>query len=933
MMRRWNFRGLAGVIFVAFFVASGILSSTASATGESYIYDKGILYATDAGNFFHIYAASFPNGNEKLQLISLGTQGYPKTSNMEVFYIERKPEHLAQQCGDATSYVEVHVDKSTKKTTVVKAACGRQSEQGTNPVFSGDFSSYNTWSQSVDVQWLGDAAPPPTGPVDITGVATYKFDTAASKSGEKIQACGGFFKQFSDSSDCVTFSRSSSSSDTATQPIVGTGSSHYYNADQSAGPCNLRLELAISAVDRQMQSGALPGHVGYRLYQGTTDVTSQSAADKAGCVLTRTEDPGKWEILPGLAITITGADELESFLDDPVETGPSAPSCTIDGIGWLICPVVNFLANIVDGAYGLVSNLLVFQGFTSGENGAMRSAWEGMRNIANIFFVIGFLVIVFSQLTSVGISNYGIKKLLPKLILTAILVNLSYTLCALAVDASNLVGSGIKDLFENFSYDAKPTGGPFSGEGWLGVAGGILAGTLITGTALYVGLSALLPALIAAIVSIVTAFLVLTLRQALLILLVVISPLAIVALLLPNTENWFKKWRSTFTTLLLIYPIIGLLFGASALASSIIMSSATGDAGVKVAIQIMGALAAILPLALTPILLKASGGILGRFGAFVNNPHKGPFDRMRKGAERIRKDAEGRRGIRALRGGAVIGAGRFRRKARREAVSEGIKREQKRAQSDYIAQQVSGNEEFRNRVAGGGRSSQLRADEDAMQRALDNAEFTIQQADVEEAKAASARIDRAVLTQNELRTVGAGGSITKIDSNGREQTFSGSNSSVRAAAWGKMAEQQDLQGLNATWDALRTSNDQESRKEFADILGSMQGRPAWFSQGALQGMRLGGNIGTADSLIDTAIDSNAYSAERIVKSDRGELALVADRANATGNTTNIQAAISVIDGDPQLSRAIDKNIRQIDALRTGAAGDWHVNTAGERNAR
>jgi hypothetical protein len=425
---------------------------------------------------------------------------------------------------------------------------------------------------------------------------------------------------------------------------------------------------------------------------------------------------------------------------------------------------VNFLANIVDGAYGLVSNLLVFQGFTSGENGAMRSAWEGMRNIANIFFVIGFLVIVFSQLTSVGISNYGIKKLLPKLILTAILVNLSYTLCALAVDASNLVGSGIKDLFENFSYDAKPTGGPFSGEGWLGVAGGILAGTLITGTALYVGLSALLPALIVAIVSIVTAFLVLTLRQALLILLVVISPLAIVALLLPNTENWFKKWRSTFTTLLLIYPIIGLLFGASALASSIIMSSATGDAGVKVAIQIMGALAAILPLALTPILLKASGGILGRFGAFVNNPHKGPFDRMRKGAERVRKDAEGRRAIRALTPGSrrVFGAGRFRRQSKREAVSEGIAREQQNAQKGYIASQVTNNPGYANRVAGGGRGPLSQASDDAIARALRNAQYTIDKAEIEEVQAASVELKGEAVSSIVQRAITGEG----VDSSG-----------------------------------------------------------------------------------------------------------------------------------------------------------------------
>lgn len=612
---------------------------------------------------------------------------------------------------------------------------------------------------------------------------------------------------------------------------------------------------------------------------------------------------------------------------DAAEPTEAAPTCTVEAVGWIICPVTNFLAKIVDGAYGLVEQLLVFTGFTSAENSSMRSAWEGMRNIANVFFVVGFLIIVFSQVTSIGISNYGIKKLLPKLIITAILVNLSYTLCALAVDVSNLLGGGMKDLFTGFEFNAKPNQGIFSGGSWLDVAGGLLAGTLAVGVSLYVGLSALLPALIAAIVSIVTAFLVLTLRQALIILLIVISPLAIVAMLLPNTENWFKKWKSTFMTMLLIYPIIGLLFGASALASSVITNSSD-----DFFVQIMGALIGVLPLAITPVLLKASGGILGKFGAMINNPNKGPFDRMRKGAERIRQDAEGRRGIRALNGGRVLGRGKYERRARREAVSEGIKREQKRAQSDYISQQVAGSEEFRNRVAGGSRGRYLNADQDAMQRALDNAEFTIQQADVEEAKAASARIDRAVLDQDELRTVGAGGTVTKLDQNGREQTFSGSNSAVRTAAWGKMAEQQDLQGLNDVWDSMRTSQDAEARKQFADVIGSMQGRPAWFSQGALQGMRLG-NAGTVESLIDTAITSNAYSAEKIVKSDRSELAIVADRASSTGNTASLISAATTATSDPQLSRAINKNTRQIAALQTGTAGVWAVDSSGNRTAR
>src|SRR5690606_3575128 len=113
---------------------------------------------------------------------------------------------------------------------------------------------------------------------------------------------------------------------------------------------------------------------------------------------------------------------------------------------------------------------------------------------------------------------------------------------------------------------------------------------------------------IAAALAIITVFLVLTLRQALIILLIVIAPLAFVAYLLPNTEDWFTKWRKLLMTLLLMYPIIAVIFGASALASSIVMNSASGD--YKAVIQIMGACIAILPLAITPVVMKTAGGVL-----------------------------------------------------------------------------------------------------------------------------------------------------------------------------------------------------------------------------------------------------------------------------------------------------------------------------------
>jgi hypothetical protein len=379
-----------------------------------------------------------------------------------------------------------------------------------------------------------------------------------------------------------------------------------------------------------------------------------------------TNDPGKntctqSNLTPALTIgdTDKGPTAEDLGVGATVPTGPGAgattgeapKSCGIDGIGWILCPVLKFMAGIIDGAYAFVGSLLVVSPIISDDGPAKTSiygAWSVMRNFANVAFVIAFMIIIFSQLTSFGLNNYGIKKMLPRLIVAAILVNVSFWICAIAVDISNILGASLNGLF-----DAIPATGDgakaqpgfdlndpaVTGDGWQGIVGFVLAGGIVTGIALYVTLSALLPALLAALVAIATVFIVLTIRQALIILLIVVSPLAFVAYLLPNTESLYKKWLGLFKTLLLMFPIIAVIFGASSLASTIVMNGAEGP--YKMAIQIMGALIAIVPLALTPIVMKTAGGLLNRIGGVVNNPNKGPVDKIRKKAEGYRDFRQG----------------------------------------------------------------------------------------------------------------------------------------------------------------------------------------------------------------------------------------------------------------------------------------------------
>jgi hypothetical protein len=292
--------------------------------------------------------------------------------------------------------------------------------------------------------------------------------------------------------------------------------------------------------------------------------------------------------------------------------GESEVSCAIDGIGWIICPVMRFMGDLNDKAFGYLNDLLTIRPEVFSSD-ATRNAWGAFRDLANVAFVIAFLVIIYSQMTGAGINNYGIKKLIPKLIIAAILVNISYFICQLAVDLSNIVGASIYNLLGSgidIGADPEATSG---GNTWNSIVVGALAGGA---TILLVLVVFLAPSVLLALALVL---LILVARQALVILLIVVSPLAFVAYLLPNTEDWFKKWWKAFSVTLMVFPVVGLVFGASTLASDILLEASKGSGGgddkqllAIVALAVLG-----IPLFAVPALIKGSLAAAGSIGAKI----------------------------------------------------------------------------------------------------------------------------------------------------------------------------------------------------------------------------------------------------------------------------------------------------------------------------
>ena len=295
-------------------------------------------------------------------------------------------------------------------------------------------------------------------------------------------------------------------------------------------------------------------------------------------------------------------------------------------VGWLVCPGSGFLAGIIDGAFNILQDLIQIKPISRDVNSPFRMVWEYFRNFTDIILATFLVIIIISQLSGLGINNYGVKRALPRLIIGAILANLSLDICMIAMDLSTIFGTGLYQLFQDIQAAALANGNvndfaksvsiaditaAILGVGVAGAAGLTVALTMNGGV---MGLMVmLLPVILSGVLAVISAIITMAARQALVYLLVMVSPLALVCYTLPNTEKWFRRWYDMFVRMLLFYPMFSVLYGASQLAGIVIITSA--DNWITV---ILGIAVRVLPLFFTFPMLRMTGTMLGGIDGFVH---------------------------------------------------------------------------------------------------------------------------------------------------------------------------------------------------------------------------------------------------------------------------------------------------------------------------
>jgi len=201
----------------------------------------------------------------------------------------------------------------------------------------------------------------------------------------------------------------------------------------------------------------------------------------------------------------------------------------------------------------------------------IETGWDIFRDIANIGFIFILLYIAISTIVQASTANT--KKLLVRVVMIALVLNFSLFFTRVIIDAGNILALSV---YQQMGVEGKPiTGNPFTDAANgadQGISAAIIKGLALTtifqlpkdnpdleGTALAealvenrtTGINILIIGVAGSIFILVTAFVFLVaailflIRTVTLIFLMILSPLAFAANILPQTQKHFSTWFST----------------------------------------------------------------------------------------------------------------------------------------------------------------------------------------------------------------------------------------------------------------------------------------------------------------------------------------------------------------------------------------------------
>lgn len=325
--------------------------------------------------------------------------------------------------------------------------------------------------------------------------------------------------------------------------------------------------------------------------------------------------------------------------------------CNQGVLTYIFCPIIDNLSSSINNLVkSALVPLLEVKPISPENTPELHQVWLHVRDLTEILFILVFIVIIYATVAEqdiAGFNKYTVKRMLPRLVAAAILVQFSFSISSLMVDIGNVLGGGI----EQFVLSGLTASGStnMGAPSLTNALGNMVVGSL----AVLVGAGAIailatwtiaLPLLLSLFISIFVVFLTLGARYLLIAILIAISPLAMLAWVLPNTETYFTQWRKLFLGLILMYPIIvGVLALATIVTEILPFTSDTANTGIaSVAVAIIRPLIAIAAFLMVPAAFKIASKGLDQFTGYVKSAGS-KTQGIHKGSEFWQRSADGRK--------------------------------------------------------------------------------------------------------------------------------------------------------------------------------------------------------------------------------------------------------------------------------------------------
>ena len=246
-------------------------------------------------------------------------------------------------------------------------------------------------------------------------------------------------------------------------------------------------------------------------------------------------------------------------------SGGVLAGCIVYGIHFIIDVLLRIGGSVLNMVSTLFSTVVAIQNVSFYDQIVVNTGWTIVRDITNVFFIFFILFIAIGII--LGIQTFGGKQALFRLIIAALLVNFSFTIGGIIVDAGNVVGNTFYLGMGQLEDGRVDIGGVFTGAfnpttlytppNETGVVNAF-EGTDVSTRFIRIIIAQLSGLILIgiAIFTMFTASMFLIIRIIAIWFLLILSPIAFAFWVLPSTQGTSRRWFTELFSQAIFYPLL-----------------------------------------------------------------------------------------------------------------------------------------------------------------------------------------------------------------------------------------------------------------------------------------------------------------------------------------------------------------------------------------